>query len=79
VVDGCKNCDSRRCSRQVAITPKRKSTCPPYEIHVVKGGAERSGGERKPITYQQMSETKRSEAERLSEALLLMEVFGEAA
>jgi len=31
------------------------------------------------LIYQQMSETKRSEAWRLSDALLLREVFGEAA
>ena len=50
---------SRRCSEQVAITPKRRS------------GAGRSGDERKPIYLSMMSETQRSEAERLSEVLLL--------
>jgi len=53
----------------VAITPKRKSACPPYEILQVRRGAERPpalrneiGGQEveaseNQIIYQQMSET----------------------
>jgi hypothetical protein len=55
----------RRCSKEVAITPKRKSACLSRFIG--------SGGERNEVEasenqtiYQRTSETKRGEAQRLS-------------